>query len=90
MALNDRLSISRRATITFTADDWELFDEPGRDRAANDLNKALEDAVNAPGAVAGQIWRDMREMQNRHAQLGADDGEAARIIEIVIDRMGLD
>lgn len=90
MPLMDKLAITRSARITFTADDWELFDEEGRDQAALDLNKALEDAVNAPGANADLVWRGMREMQRRHDQLGADDGEAARIIEMVIDKMKLD
>lgn len=80
--------ISRRATVTiaFTADQWELFDEPGRDEAAEELNRTLQDAVNAEGATAESVRTAMGPVCSKLGHLGADDGEADHLIERVIDK----
>jgi len=83
------LNIQRSATIevSFSADQWELFDVKGRDQAAADLNKALQDAVNAPGATAQSVHAAMRPVQQRLGDLGADDGEAQGLIDHVVEKV---
>jgi len=83
------LNIQRSATIevSFSADQWELFDVKGRDQAAADLNKALQDAVNAPGATEQSVHAAMRPVQQRLGDLGADDGEAQGLIDHVVEKV---
>lgn len=80
--------ISRRATVavSFSADQWELFDEPGREEAAAELNRTLQEAVNAEGATAESVRTAMAPVCSKHGNLGADDGEADHLIERVIDK----
>lgn len=82
-----RLTTRTTATVDFDADRWELFDEPGRDEAARDLNQTLQGAVNADGATADSVRAAMRPVCDKHGHLGADDGEADRLIEHVIDKV---
>lgn len=79
------LVITKTAKITFTADDWELFDEKGRDEAALALNTALEQAVNAPGANEAGAYLAMQPVCKQFSHLGAQDSEADRLIERVIE-----
>ena len=82
----NNLKITRSATISFTADQWQLFDNPGRDEAATALNAALQAAVNAPGATASSVYRDMQSVCSRYGNLGAEDSEADHLIERVIEK----
>lgn len=78
------LTITKTVSVSFTADQWELFDEPGRDEAAIALNAALEAAINAPGATESSAYRDMQPVCKEYEKLGASDGEADYLIEKVI------
>lgn len=77
----------QRAISSLTADDWELFDKPGRDEAAKALNAALETAINADGATVDTVWTAMEPIQRDHASLGADDTEGRAMIQDVIDKV---
>ena len=72
--------------VSFTADQWELFAQEGRDEAAAELNAALELAVNSKGATPKSVWSAMDVVQTRHAALGAGDSEPRNLIDRVIDR----
>ena len=79
------LTIKRTVGIGFDADRWELFELPGRDEAAAELNAALEAAINADLATAASVRLAMRPVREKHRNLGADDGEAEGLIEQVVD-----
>ena len=81
------LTIRRAITAEFTADQWELFDMPGRDEAARRLNQALTDAVNAEGATASSVWKAMGTVQRELADLGAADSEPQGLIDLVVDKV---
>jgi hypothetical protein len=86
------LVIRRQATVdvSFTADQWELFDEKGRDDAALELNNALRDAIAAPGATATTVEAAMQVVQRRLAHLGADDSEPQHLIDRVLEMVFVD
>ena len=81
------LTIRRAITAEFTADQWELFDMPGRDDAARRLNQALTAAVNADGATAQSVWKAMGTVQTELADLGAADSEPQGLIDLVVDKV---
>lgn len=83
------LEISRRATVkaNFTADQWQLFEMPGRDEAAADLNRALEQAIAEPDSDANSVFAFMAKVQEKHAALGAQDSEPDDLIQIVVERV---
>lgn len=74
-----------RVSLDLDADRWELFDEPGRDEAAADLTRTLQDAVNAPGSTRDSVYAAMAPLQRRYGDLGADDGEAQDLIDRVVN-----
>lgn len=80
-------TITRQAKIAFTADQWQLFDEKGRDEAAAELNTALEAAVNAPGATETSAYQAMKPVLSKFSHLGAEDSEADGLIERVYEIM---
>lgn len=81
------LTIRRTISAAFTADQWELFDKPGRDEAAKRLNAALEAAVNAEGSTPQSVWSAMGTLQSELAGLGADDSEPQGIVDTVVEKV---
>ena len=83
------ITIHRSASIdvSFTADQWGLFHEPGRDEVAIELNAALRDAVQTPGATARSVEEAMQIIQIKHDRMGADDSEPQGLIDHVIEKI---
>lgn len=81
------LNITRTATVSYTADQWQLFSEPGRDEAAVELNQALQAAVNTPGATESTVYAAMRPVCEKFGHLGASDSEADDLIERVCEKV---
>lgn len=83
------LEINRRATIkaSFTADQWQLFEMPGRDEAATDLNRALEQAIAEPNSTVASVYAFMATVREKHAALGAQDSEPDDLIDLVVERV---
>lgn len=77
------LTVRSIVSVKFTADQWELFDDDGRDAAAAALNSALEAAVNAENSTPASVYAAMQPVQHQYAELGADDGEAGWLIDKV-------
>lgn len=81
------LTMTMNVAIAYTADQWELYDKPGRNEAAADLNKALEVCLNAPGADERSVWKGMQEVQQKHAALGGYDSETSHMIEATMKKV---
>ena len=77
--------ITKTITITVhaTADDWQLYDLPGRDDAAIALNQRFEELVNK-GATRSEVLNGMR--LSDYANLGATDTEVRYFVEDLLDR----
>jgi hypothetical protein len=77
--------ITKTITITIdaTADDWQLYDLPGRDDAAIALNQRFEELVNK-GATRNEVRNRMR--LSDYANLGATDTEVRYFVEDLLDR----
>ena len=69
--------------ITATADDWQLYDLPGREDAAIALNQRFEELVNK-GATRSEVRNGMR--LSDYANLGAADTEVRYFVEDLLDR----
>ena len=77
--------ITKTITITVhaTADDWQLYDLPGREDAAIALNQRFEELVNK-GAKRSEVRNGMR--LSDYANLGAADTEVRYFVEDLLDR----
>ena len=77
--------ITKTTTITVhaTADDWQLYDLPGREDAAIALNQRFEELVNT-GAKRSEVRNRMR--LSDYANLGAAGTEVRYFVEDLLDR----
>jgi len=77
--------ITKTITITVhaTADDWQLYDLPGREDAAIGLNQRFEELVNK-GATRSEVCNGMR--LSDYANLGAADTEVRYFVEDLLDK----
>ena len=77
--------ITKTITITVhaTADDWQLYDFPGREDAAIALNQRFEALVNK-GATRSEVRNGM--CLSDYANLGATDTEVRYFVEDLLDR----
>lgn len=83
-----RLTLKTTITATFTADDWQLYDATeGREEAAAALNRALEEAVNAPASTPNTVWRAMNAVMSTYDHLGASDSEPCGLVDYVIEQV---
>jgi hypothetical protein len=72
-----------RITVHATADDWQLYDLPGREDAAIALNQRFEELVNK-GATRSEVRNRM--CLRDYANLGAADTEVRYFVEDLLDR----
>ena len=77
--------ITKTITISVhaTADDWQLYDLPGREDAAITLNQRFAELVNK-GARGSEVRNGMR--LSDYANLGAADTEVRYFVEDLLDR----
>jgi hypothetical protein len=78
------ISISVRAEINLTADDWSLYDEPGRDEAAAKMNREIERLL-AEGKIGG-----LYKALSIGRKWGATDSEGYDVLAYVIESLGFD
>lgn len=80
------INITRNVSLSLSADDWSLYDLPGRDSAAEGLNTLIAGAINeAPdkgSAIAAcgphlDFFRDY----------GAADSEGWSMVEHIVDKV---
>jgi hypothetical protein len=77
--------ITKTITISVhaTADDWQLYDLPGREDAAIALNQRFEALVNK-GSTRSEVRNGM--CLSEYANLGATDSEVRYFVEDLLDR----
>ena len=77
--------ITKTITIAVhaTADDWQLYDLPGREDAAIALNQRFEQLVNK-GATRSEVRNGMR--LSDYANVGAADTEGRYFVEALLDK----
>jgi hypothetical protein len=82
------LDITRRLNgVNLTADDWELYDLPGRDEAAQAINAALVQAFNTPGADRRSVTEQTYAVMNAYSRLGAIDSEGCARLGTCLDQL---
>ena len=79
------MNITKTITITVhaTADDWQLYDLPGREDAAITLNQRFAELVNK-GTRGSEVRNGMR--LSDYANLGAADTEVRYFVEDLLGR----
>lgn len=73
-------------TVHMTADDWDLYDSPGRNDAAIEINEAFQDGVAAsmsPKELQSYVFKVMK----KHEDLGATDSEPLYMLEWLIKEL---
>lgn len=78
-----KVTKSIKVTVHATADDWQLYDKPGRMEAARALNRRFEELVNS-GATRSEV-RDGMPL-NDFAAYGAADTEGFNFVEDLLDK----
>ena len=78
------ISISVIAEINLTADDWSLYDEPGRDEAAAKMNREIERLL-----AEGKISK-LGEALCIGYKWGATDSEGWHAIYTILRNLGFD
>lgn len=81
------LTIRYAIEASFTADQWGLGDGEDRDVAAETLNAALADAVNAEGSNPGFVYDSMGLVQAQFSDLGGDDVVPSALIVSVVNQV---
>lgn len=76
--------ISVHAEINLTADDWSLYDEPGREEAAAKMNRMVECLL-----AEGKIHR-LGDALDIGAKWGARDSEGWHVIAYIIESLGFE
>ena len=71
----------------YSADDWELYDNEGRDTAALDLNRSLKQAINRAGSTLTTVENEMQPALERHSKLGANDSEGRNMVLRVAEKL---
>lgn len=84
----DVTTTHRISDINYTADHWELFDQPGRDECAKRLNQAFMDLVNA-GNDRNTVELEMGKVlcRDENSQYGAADSEGFYMLERLCKRV---
>lgn len=81
--------VKSTASINLTADDWQLYDLPGRDAVASELNKALEEFI-AANPTKDSAYKNMGKFEKemwKHSKFGAADSEGYHTFEDVLDEV---
>jgi hypothetical protein len=79
------ITITKRFKLDISADDWELYDKPGRDLAARTLTLCLEEALNK-GLSKSKVEDEMILAFRHYRDFGADDSEGYRMLEHVLGK----
>lgn len=74
--------------VSYSADNWKLFDQPGRDECAVRLNQAFADLVNS-GLSRTEVEAQFESVLNRseNANLGAADSEGYYMMERLLKKV---
>jgi hypothetical protein len=85
------LAVTRTISITFTADDWGLYDDDTenphefqRDAVAIILNEALEQCVNLERLGRDDAFLTMSNQLRQYDENGADDTIVRMVLRAVI------
>ena len=92
VAMNGKLQYTKQIKITdlkFSADDWELYNNEGRDQVANMLNTVVKNAVNS-GDDTPQILKTIENAMYRYRGMGASDSEPRAVLSELMGAIGLD
>jgi len=74
------LHIVKKAVVSFTADDWQLYDKTPAS-VVSALNKTLQAALNTDGATPSYVSRAMDPVLDKYAKYGAADSEGYATVE---------
>jgi hypothetical protein len=71
-------------TLNYSADDWQLYDMPGRDNIASKLNHGMEVRIHV-----APTRRDFKlgNLLDTYAVYGARDSEGFHMVEHILDRV---
>ena len=87
MNTTDKITVTRSVTLRLTADDWALYDLPGRDLIAECLNREVAAAINTPSSNRDAAQKEAGGVLNAFAKYGADDTEGWYTLEDIFTRV---
>jgi hypothetical protein len=80
------MKVTKTITVTIdaSANDWELYDNPGRDDAATALNEHFMRLVNN-GCTRAEVEKGMFPKLREYDELGAFDTEGLCFLSLLLD-----
>jgi hypothetical protein len=84
------VQIIKTVNLTLTADQWELYDIPGRDGAAFQLNRALEEIINDPEIPQKHKLLRCHKILGGFGDYGANDTEGYHVVDCIFERLQRD
>jgi hypothetical protein len=84
------VQIIKTVDLTLTADQWELYDIPGRDGAAFQLNRALEEIINDPEIPQDKKIARCYKILGGFAEYGAADSEGYYVVGSILESLQRD
>lgn len=79
-----KVDLSRKVEAVFSADDWQLYDDPGRDAAAASINRVFSEAVNS-GKTRSEVEKlTYAELLNQR-DFGAADSEGMWFLQDILE-----
>ena len=80
------MNIEIRSTVTLnlSANDWQLYGLPGREQAAQGLNRELASLINN-GATRNEIYQS--DLLSKYSDYGASDSEGFAMVEHILNKV---
>lgn len=81
-----KLEIKKIISLSYSEEDWELYDKEGSAEVARSLNRKLEELVNT-GCPREEVQREMEKTLNLYSAWGAADSEGYNMVDHILDRV---
>jgi hypothetical protein len=73
--------------ISYSADDWELYDIDGRDRAADELNAGVAALMSNWPSKADVKWKEIETLLFNYVDYGAADSEGYQMVDYIFSKV---
>lgn len=81
-----KISCKKTWTLEMDADDWELYDNEGREAAARDMSNRFEQLINS-GIDSYDVYKQMSKILQEYETFGAADSEGYRAVERILEKV---
>jgi len=73
--------------ISYSADDWQLYNIDGRDRAADELNAGMAELMSNWPSKADVNWKEIENLLFSYADYGAAYSEGYQMVDYIFSKV---